>query len=524
MKRMAQEGEALFYAYEYNVTSELMGYNLSQIHVNNNKSIPNLVTELSGETELDIIETNGELLYTKNPFEVTLTIKNIGESPTENVEATLNLPEGVSLIKGEKKVIWEEILAEEVTSATWTIEVEPSQTKQVVEYGVSISNPDQREINISKSLFIPSIKYITNDDDDVFTFNIGDIYTSGDSYQLGGPGPNYGSYVGLISGFPKRADIHLQIYDTYYKMSVSDSEGRSKSIDVEYACINPRVNIITTMRNIEGENKTEVYVTIDNYTDNNVTSVLMGHNLSQVHVYNNKCIPNLVTELSGETELDIIETDGEMLYTKNPFEATLTIKNIGKSPVQDVRATLNLPEGVSLIKGEKTVIWEEILAEEVTSATWTIEVEPSQIKQVVEYGVSISNPDQREINISKNLLIPAIKYTLKPSRRIGYMYEQTVDIDENSLIPQIKSVKAALIDKATNTYSLTIEDFECDSNGKAFFYWKADEALFTSASEDFKQVECSIDKGISGRNIPITVYIGDCLGHVNSYKVWIEAN
>lgn len=366
---------------------------------------------------------------------------------------------------------------------------------------------------------IPTLGY-KRVDVDYFCIYINDYYASGDTYSSDGPG----FYLGLISFFPKRVDIHLEIYDTYFIVSINDKKN-SKSVNVEYSCINPIVYINSSMRNIEGQNKAEVYITIDNYSNQNVTPTLSGSNLSQVHVYNNKCIPNLVTELSGETELDIIEAEyGEMLYTKNPFEATLTIKNIGKSPVQDVRATLNLPEGVSLIKGEKTVIWKEILTEEVTSATWTIEVEPSQIKQVVEYGVSISTPDQREIDISKSLIIPAIEYTLKPSRRIGYMYEQTVEIDEDVLIPQINSVKAELIDRSTNTYSLTIEDFECDSNGKAFFYWKADEALFTSASEDFKQVECIIDKGISGRNIPITVYIGDCLGHITSYKVWIKAN
>lgn len=112
----------------------------------------------------------------------------------------------------------------------------------------------------------------------------------------------------------------------------------------------------------------------------------------------------------------------------------------------------------------------------------------------------------------------------EPSRMIGIEYEQTVDIDNNTSLPKIIEVKAEIEDQTTNTYKLSIEDFKCDVNGIPFFFWKADEVMFIGANEDYTEVRCIIDEGISGRKVPVKVYIGDALGHIGKYTVWLSSN
>lgn len=110
------------------------------------------------------------------------------------------------------------------------------------------------------------------------------------------------------------------------------------------------------------------------------------------------------------------------------------------------------------------------------------------------------------------------------SRMIGIEHEQTVDIDDNTSLPKIIEVKAEIEDQTTNTYKLSIEDFKCDVNGIPFFFWKADEVMFIGANEDYTEVRCIIDEGISGRKVPVKVYIGDALGHIGKYTVWLSSN
>lgn len=116
---------------------------------------------------------------------------------------------------------------------------------------------------------------------DVFTLNIGDIFTSGDTYQLGGPGT--GGYVGLISQV--NTHISLVIRDDGYEMSMEDENGNVKQTSVDIPITSPGLNIISTMRPLE-QVMPNIHVYVYNYTSQIMEVKLNGSMLDNIHVFN----------------------------------------------------------------------------------------------------------------------------------------------------------------------------------------------------------------------------------------------
>lgn len=83
---------------------------------------------------------------------------------------------------------------------------------------------------------------------DLFTLNIGDILTSGDTYKFGGPGETNGGYVGLITD----ADVKIQliIKENEYEMIIEDMNGKKDQVTVQIVLTHPEMHIISTMRAI----------------------------------------------------------------------------------------------------------------------------------------------------------------------------------------------------------------------------------------------------------------------------------
>lgn len=107
---------------------------------------------------------------------------------------------------------------------------------------------------------------------DLFTLNVGDILTSGDTYKFGGPGENGGGYVGLIT--ESNVDITLVVRDDSYDMIIENINGEKNEVTIQAAITEPEMNIISTMRAIY-----DVMPSIHVYVDNK-TSELMKINVS----------------------------------------------------------------------------------------------------------------------------------------------------------------------------------------------------------------------------------------------------
>lgn len=106
-----------------------------------------------------------------------------------------------------------------------------------------------------------------------------------------------------------------------------------------------------------------------------------------------------------------------------------------------------------------------------------------------------------------------------PQTTIGIAYEQTLDISNDTLLPSINSVIAAKKqDKNKNIYyRLSVLTYTTDEAADVFFYWKTDGGEFQIVNNDYTVVDFVPD----GNNT-ITVYMGDSLGYVASYKLNIN--
>ncbi len=101
-----------------------------------------------------------------------------------------------------------------------------------------------------------------------------------------------------------------------------------------------------------------------------------------------------------------------------------------------------------------------------------------------------------------------------PRNIIGYRYEQTLDISDDTQLPGITAVIA---NNKGSYYRLTVANYTHDENAKPFFYWKADSGVFQIVTDDFTVV----DFVPNGKNT-VTVYMGDGLGYVASYTLTIS--
>lgn len=122
---------------------------------------------------------------------------------------------------------------------------------------------------------------------------------------------------------------------------------------------------------------------------------------------------------------------------------------------------------------------------------------------------------KKEYKVEVELEVPV-------SRTAGDEYEQRVDLAEGTIRPEINYVNVEVIDSSKGHYRLTVEDYTIDPDGEEFFFWEAKEGVFTNVSNNVKTVEFIADKNTYGRRISVVVTIGDGLGYVGRYKLWLE--
>lgn len=134
----------------------------------------------------------------------------------------------------------------------------------------------------------------------VFTLNIGDILSSGDTYKLSGPGEEEGHYIGLTT--ERNTEIAVEVYEDHYILSLKDDKGQIMESSVEEAIGTPSLNIISTMRSLQ-EVMPNVHVMVGNYTGQRMNVSLSGSLLENIHIY----------DQSGE-EIHPGESSGKMSF------------------------------------------------------------------------------------------------------------------------------------------------------------------------------------------------------------------
>lgn len=125
-----------------------------------------------------------------------------------------------------------------------------------------------------------SIKEVTKA---LFTLNVGDILTSGDTYKFGGPGENGGGYVGLIT--ESNVDITLVVREDGYDMIIENITGEKDEVTIQTAITEPEMNIISTMRQIY-DVMPNIHVYVDNKTSQLMKINVSGHLTECIYVFN----------------------------------------------------------------------------------------------------------------------------------------------------------------------------------------------------------------------------------------------
>jgi hypothetical protein len=245
--------------------------------------------------------------------------------------------------------------------------------------------------------------------------------------------------------------------------------------------------------------------------------------------------PPLTVSVSAPKELTA--SADRSCYLPNPFNISAYISNISEVTAANAKVKLVLPEEIILVtdntaentsenNSENTFAKAEVMLGDMVNGqekmiTWQVQALDCFQEKEVTYHVVVTADNAESKTLSFNLSLPAL---LIPTctRQAGNEYEQTTHLAQNVLAPEIKSIKVNLLDASIGHYRLTIDEFTVDTGARPFFYWKAAEGVFVNPINNFKQVEFIVDSGTQGRNIPVYVYLGDGLGRIDKYKVWVK--
>ncbi|WP_341348973.1 hypothetical protein, partial [Thermobrachium celere] len=100
--------------------------------------------------------------YSPNPVTITAYISNIGNGNSNNVKATINLPEGISLVEGQQNIIYLGTIAPgELRQISWQIKIPNCDVDKTINYSISLEGDEQETKTITRSIFIPQFKILS---------------------------------------------------------------------------------------------------------------------------------------------------------------------------------------------------------------------------------------------------------------------------------------------------------------------------------------------------------------------------
>jgi hypothetical protein len=191
--------------------------------------------------------------------------------------------------------------------------------------------------------------------------------------------------------------------------------------------------------------------------------------------------PPLAVALTGATRLEVVKNkDGKEEYSPNPYTVTAYIQNIGTGTATNARITLNLPSGMEIVEGDKTVDLGDIpVGTKQYQVSWKVKVAPSPVDKTEKYGVTVVADNADEKTLEREIFIPKlenenavkleiIKSQLQDGSHINLNLKLT-NISKDSLDMRNYAIRYYLTDeqprqeKAINFYNMAI-------NGKQYKY------------------------------------------------------
>jgi Tol biopolymer transport system component/lysophospholipase L1-like esterase len=141
---------------------------------------PKITLDLSGPASLTVVNN----LYAPNPFDVTAIVTNNGNATATDVELTLGLPIGLSLVSGSVNQIVGDLASGQQSQVSWSVIANPQGTQTILTYSVTASASNLPSSLTSIQLLLPAISSEKQPEIDYFA--LGDSIASGHGLKEGG--------------------------------------------------------------------------------------------------------------------------------------------------------------------------------------------------------------------------------------------------------------------------------------------------------------------------------------------------
>ncbi|MGN0633697.1 MAG: VWA domain-containing protein, partial [Oscillospiraceae bacterium] len=108
----------------------------------------------------------------------------------------------------------------------------------------------------------------------------------------------------------------------------------------------------------------------------------------------------------SDSELSVINSQ----YAPNPVDVTAYVQNLSSSTAEDVKVSIELPDGLQLTNNtEQTIDVGNMTPNQLEQTAWSVFVNPSNQEQTYEYTVVLTAADGYEKRVSRRIHVPALK-------------------------------------------------------------------------------------------------------------------
>lgn len=119
----------------------------------------------------------------------------------------------------------------------------------------------------------------------------------------------------------------------------------------------------------------------------------------------------LVLSVYSESELEAVDNR----YVPNPFPVNAYIENIGADTMENVRVSLELPEGLSFAEGSmKTIDIGEMKTKVIVQQNWQVKAEPSAAERYYKMKVVLDYGSGETKSVTRTVHVPALKQKAVP--------------------------------------------------------------------------------------------------------------
>ena len=108
----------------------------------------------------------------------------------------------------------------------------------------------------------------------------------------------------------------------------------------------------------------------------------------------------------SDSELSVVNNQ----YAPNPVDVTAYIQNLSSNTAEDVKVSIELPDGLQLTNNsEQTIDIGKMTPNQLEQTAWSVFVNPSNEERTYEYTVVLTAADGYEKRVSRKIHVPALK-------------------------------------------------------------------------------------------------------------------